>query len=112
MKKYAITINAVFDSIEELETAIADILDMSKRFGIDNYPNCLNSNYDFDLIKCQNEDVVDYINKRRLSYLLHDTEIVQECNGDYKLIFERLNEYVGKDDVNRYQIESLLKDLI
>lgn len=112
MKQYAITINAVFDSIEELETAIVNILNMSKRVGIDNYPNCLSNNYDFDLIKSDNKKVTDWLNKIIFSYLLQHTEAMEECNGDYKLILERLDEYVGKNNVNRQQIESLLKDLI
>jgi hypothetical protein len=112
MKKYAITINAVFDSIEELETAITNILDMSKRFGIDNYPNCLANNYDFDLIKSDNKNVTDWLNKRRLGLLLQHTQAFIDCKENYKFILDNLDEYIGKDDLNRQQIESLLNDLI
>jgi hypothetical protein len=112
MKNYAITINAVFDSIEELETAITNILEHSKSQGLDYYPNCLNSNYDFDLVKTTNKNVIEYLNKRRLSYLLYQTDAFVECKENYKLILERLDEYVSKDDLNKKQIESLLNDLI
>lgn len=112
MKQYAITINVVFDSIEELEAALINVLEQSKPRGLDNYPNCLSSDYDFDLLKLNNKNVIEYLNKRRLSLLLSKTNAFIDYAEDYKLILQHIDNYVDDNDINKTTIVSLLNDLI
>lgn len=109
--KYALRLHTVFDSIEESKEILKDVVEFSEKYGIEEHPNYCDSNTDFDLWKSNNKNVFDFINKLKLKMLLHQADIDKKHNT-YQKLLDNIDEYMSEDDINYYQIISLLKTLI
>lgn len=109
---YTLRTNAVFETKEELQELLNEIMEQADRFGLENWPNVGHSKLDFDIFPALFSNVYKMINMQRLGILLGQTDIFDDYHNDFKSMLENIDEYISENDLNYDQVIRILNELI